>query len=79
MLLNDDTSVAESVASNLLELTQETKKLMKSECDADDRQANEVNDEWNKYRIIEILGEGSYGKVYKVQRLIPSEDIEQVY
>lgn len=52
---------------------------MKSECDADDRQANEVNDEWNKYRIIEILGEGSYGKVYKVQRLIPSEDIEQVY
>ena len=79
MLLNDDTSAAESVASNLLELTQETKKLMKSECDADDRQANEVNDEWNKYRIIEILGEGSYGKVYKVQRLIPSEDIEQVY
>ena len=51
-MLNEDT-----FASNLLELTADT---------IDEPREETLCDEWAKYRVISILGEGSYGKVYKV-------------
>lgn len=30
---------------------------------------DEAEDDWAKYRVVSVLGEGSYGKVYKVERV----------
>ena len=29
----------------------------------------DTKDEWAKYRVISVLGQGSYGTVYKVERV----------
>ena len=33
-------------------------------------------DQWSKYKVISVLGEGSYGKVYKVQRTETAASVE---
>ena len=32
-------------------------------------EGNMAKDEWAKYRVISVLGQGSYGTVYKVERV----------
>jgi len=37
----------------------------------------ERKDEWSNYRVVSVLGEGSYGKVYKVKRIFARAQLNE--
>ncbi len=64
---DDELLLADGIDSSCKKRTNNLLQLSPSDIMASDER-NE-SDQWSKYRVKNILGEGSYGKVYKVQRV----------
>ena len=67
MLLTELGSAAKTPAA-LLELSRDSQqsKLLAKVAEKKDAADGPSEDEWSKYRLLSVLGEGSYGKVFKV-------------